>query len=104
MPFLSLPDQLDTLPLSFSLFQVVTTYPDQRRFPILIIVVGCFRCSSMYVHTFFFNLSRQFFVVFGVVVHVAAYKMLEYMARPYLGPGGELLEAGTDLSDSYFSE
>ena len=57
----------------------------------------------MYVHTFF-NLSRQFFVVFGVVVHAAAYKMLEYMARPYLGPGGELLEAGTDLSDSYFSE
>jgi len=26
------------------------------------------------------------------------------MAAPELGPGGELVEAGMDLSDTYFSE
>lgn len=43
-------------------------------------------------------------MVFAAIVHLASYKALEYLARPYLGPGGELLEAGTDLTDSYFSE
>ena len=54
--------------------------------------------------SFFFCLTLQFFVVFGVLVHVVAYKVLEYIAKPYLGPSGELLEAGADLNDSYFSE
>ena len=49
MPFLYLSDQLDTLPLSFSLCRVVTTYPDQRKFPIL--TIYCFRCCSLCVHT-----------------------------------------------------
>ena len=61
---------------------------------------------TLYVHgLLLFSLSfPQFFVLFALGVHLASYKALEYLARPYLGPNGELLEAGTDLAESYFSE
>ncbi len=46
----------------------------------------------------------QVFLLFSLAVHGAAYKGLEKLAQPFLGPNGELLECGTDLSKSYFSE
>jgi len=39
-----------------------------------------------------------------VGVHLASHLMLQKLSQPYISPEGVLLEAGADLSDSYFSE
>ncbi|CAI7993551.1 Transmembrane protein 208 [Geodia barretti] len=46
----------------------------------------------------------QFFALFGPAVHGLCRWVLVQLARPHLGPSGELLEAGADLSDNYISE
>lgn len=46
----------------------------------------------------------QLFLALGIGVQLACYKALEKMATPFLGPNGELLEAGMDLEETYFSE
>lgn len=58
----------------------------------------------------FYFLSSSFsywnivFLVFAVVVHVVAHQLLRYMARPLLGPSGELLEAGAEINSSFLAE
>ncbi len=42
--------------------------------------------------------------MFAVVFQVGCYYSLHKMAVPELGPNGELVEAGMDLTDTYFSE
>ena len=44
------------------------------------------------------------FLIFAVAAHVASHYLMRYMARPLIGPSGELLEAGADLTDSYITE
>lgn len=46
----------------------------------------------------------QVFLLLGVCVHVAAQKLLHVLARPSLGDSGELLDSGTDLSNSFVAE
>ena len=50
------------------------------------------------------SVSMQLFLAFAHLVHEASIKTLHYLSKPLLGPSGELLEAGADLSQSYFSE
>ena len=46
----------------------------------------------------------QVFMVFGLSVHVVCRWILTRLAQPDLGPNGELIDAGADLSDNYISE
>lgn len=46
----------------------------------------------------------QFFLLLGGGVQLGCYHGLRKMATPYLGPSGELIEAGMDLSEAYFAE
>ena len=46
----------------------------------------------------------QAFILFALSVNVAAYQMLAQMAKASRGPGGDLEDAGTDLSDSWIAE
>jgi len=46
----------------------------------------------------------QVWLVFAIAVHAVSYKGMESMARPLLGPKGELIDAGSDLEKNYFSE
>ena len=57
-------------------------------------------CMQLPVHLY----GAQFFALFGPAVHGLCRWVLVRLARPHLGPSGELLEAGADLSDNYISE
>lgn len=46
----------------------------------------------------------QVFVVFAIIINMAAYQMLASMAKASHGPGGELEDAGTDINDSWIAE
>ena len=46
----------------------------------------------------------QLFLVFGVCVQLVCQWVLRRLAAPHLGPQGELLDAGADLSDNYIAE
>jgi hypothetical protein len=48
--------------------------------------------------------GAQLFALFGPAVHGVCRWVLVRLARPHLGPSGELIEAGADLSDNYISE
>lgn len=49
-------------------------------------------------------MTTQIFFAFAMLVHLGCYTVLQKLAAPELGPSGELLEAGMDLSETYFSE
>ena len=53
---------------------------------------------------YMFSGGLQVALVLALVIQGACYYSLYKMAAPELGPGGELVEAGMDLSDTYFSE
>ena len=42
--------------------------------------------------------------MFSLVVQTCCYVGLQKMAAPDLGPNGELIQPGMDLSETYFSE
>lgn len=62
-------------------------------------------CKFTFVFTAILTSSHlQVFLVFGLCVHAVCNWVLVRLAQPYLGPSGELLEAGADLSDNYIAE
>ena len=46
----------------------------------------------------------QVWLVFSLVHHIGANYMLRFLSRATLGSKGEVVDAGTDLSNSFVSE
>ena len=63
----------------------------------------CRKCTLNHI-AFIFLLLKQVFVSFAFTVNMIAYQMLARMAKASFGPGGELEDAGMDLSDSWIAE
>ncbi|XP_064393141.1 transmembrane protein 208-like [Halichondria panicea] len=75
-----------------------------RNFALIGTVIQVVHLCLFYFLSSSFSTWNYVFLLFSLAVHGAAYKGLEKLAQPFLGPNGELLECGTDLSKSYFSE